>query len=443
MQQINFPFVGNSVIMAVVILIHVFFAFVAVGGICLAFASEWLGRGKNSAFHDRFARGYIKFLSDMMKLNGVLGVAIVVLTIGLFPAFASKLYNIFFWPLILEASIFMAMMALTVIYLNTWETMENRGLHLAIGGFAAASAVAAGVVINAAHAFMLTPGGYFEAPGLLKAVFNPSMPASSIHLLIPCVVNAAMFAYIYALVKLRRVAPAESGYYSWLADYSGTIFAVGILLQPLSGLSFLFTLKAVNPSIFTNIVSGFISKFFWTMAGLATVAVTASIIYMLSKKKQRAVLLAGGLAALTAFSFGGYTRERARKPYLIYGHMYMTGALVAASAKPAAAAPETKTAPVKIAAVKPGAGSAPVKTSAAVMSRDMALEKYGCLVCHSYKGKGGTFGPVLDAHLGHHSKEKLKNILRNPAPTMPPFDGTDKELDDFVDSVKQDATQNR
>ena len=327
MTQINFPLLGNSLIMAVVILTHVFFAFVAVGGICLAFASEWTGRRNNGGFHDRFARGYIKFLSDMMKLNGVLGVAIVVLTIGLFPAFASQLYNIFFWPLILEASIFLAMMALTVLYLNTWGTMENRGLHIAIGGLAAASAVAAGVVINAAHAFMLTPGGYFEDPSLLKAVFNPSMPASSIHLLIPCVINAAMFAFIYSLFKLRKAG--DTAYYSWLADHSGTIFAWGILLQPLSGLSFLFTLKGVNAAIYDSIVNGSVSRFFWPMAGLASVAVTASLIYLFSGKRRRGVLLAGGLAALTAFSFGGYTRERARKPFVIYGHMYMTGALVA------------------------------------------------------------------------------------------------------------------
>ncbi len=440
MTQINFPLLGNSLIMAVVILVHVFFAFVAVGGVCLAFASEWIGYRKSSAFHDRFARGYIKFLSDMMKLNGVLGVAIVVLTIGLFPAFASKLYNIFFWPLILEASIFMAMMAFTVIYLNAWKTMENRTLHIAIGGFGAASAVAAGVVINAAHAFMLTPGSYFEAPGLLKAVFNPSMPASTTHLLIPCVVNAAMFAFIYSLYKLRK--SEDAAYHSWLADHSGTIFAWGILLQPLSGLSFLLTLKVVNAGIFDSIVSGLVSRFFWPMAGLAAVAVTCSLIYLFSGKKRRGVLLAGGLAALTAFSFGGYTRERARKPFLIYGHMYMTGALVAKTAAPAPAAaaepakPAAQPAPAKKAAPAPAA--APQKKAVSAHEVEEALEKYNCLVCHTYKGVGGTFGPALDAHLGHHSKEELKKILKTPPSTMPPFEGTDKELDDFATVLKQE-----
>lgn len=437
MQQIIFPFTGNSRIMALVILVHVFFAFVATGGLALAFATEWAGWRKNSAFHDRFALGYARFLSSMMKLNGVLGVTIVVLLIGLFPVFTTRLYNIFFWPLMLEVSIFMVMMASSIAYRKTWKT-SSKGLHIAIGGLAAASAAAAALVINAAWSFMLTPGDYFSAPGLLKAVFNPAMPASSIHLLIPCVLNAAMFGYIYAFYKLRKAGAADAAYYSWMADHCGTIFAVGILLQPLSGLSFLFTLKAVNAAIFTNIVSGVISKFFWTMAGLATAAVTASLIYLLSKKRRRAVLLAGGLAALTAFSFGGYTRERARKPFLIYGHMYMTGALVAAAAQPAEAAPAAKAEPVKTAAAKPAAKAAPVKAAVPLLTREQALEKYGCLVCHSYKGTGGTFGPALDQHILHHSKEGLKKYLTTPPENMPPFEGTEKELEDFVSALKQD-----
>lgn len=437
MQQIIFPFTGNSLIMALVILTHVFFAFVATGGLALAFASEWIGYRKNSAFHDRFALGYVKFLSSMMKLNGVLGVAIVVLLIGLFPVFTTRLYNIFFWPLMLEVAIFMVMMASSIAYRLNWETVKNKGLHIAIGGLAAASAAAAALVINAAWAFMLTPGTYFSDPSLLKAIFNPAMSASSLHLLLPCVLNAAMFAYIYAFFKLRKAGAADSAYYSWLADYSGTIFAFGILLQPLSGLHFLFTLKGVNPAIFTNIVSGGVARFFWPMAGLAAVAVTASLIYLLSKKKQRAVLLAGGLAALTAFSFGGYTRERARKPFLIYGHMYMTGALVAA-AQPAGAAPAVKAEPVKTAAAKPAAKAALVKAAVPLMTREQGLEKYGCLVCHSYKGQGGTFGPALDQHLLHHSKEGLKKYLTSPPENMPPFEGTEKELDDFLNALKQD-----
>lgn len=406
MTPINFPWLGNSLIMAIVILVHVFFAFVAVGGLVLAVASEWIGARRPSPFHDRFAEGMVAFLSDMMKLGGVLGVTIVVLLIGLFPEFAKELYHIFFWPFVLEAALFFTMLGATIWYRNAWRRAGPKGGHIAIGAVAAGAAVCSALVINAAHAFMLTPGRYFETKALLDAVLNPSMLVSSTHLLIPCIINAAAFALLYAEWKARRAEGEERRYVDWMRGYAGKIFAGAILLQPLSGLSFLFTVRSANEAVYGSIVGGSVARFFWPMVGLGVVAVGSSLIYWLSRCRARRVLVAGSLAALIAFSFGGYTRERARKPYLIYGHMTMSDAV---------AAP-------KGAEVKPSTPKA-------------ALAARGCLACHRFQGEGGTFGPALDAHLKHHSKEELKKFLRNPPPTMPPFAGTDGELDAFVDLI--------
>ncbi len=64
-----------------------------------------------------------------------------------------------------------------------------------------------------------------------------------------------------------------------------------------------------------------------------------------------------------------------------------------------------------------------------------ALQKYNCLLCHKYKGKGGKVGPALDEHLRHHPKDKLKKLLKEPKKPMPPFSGTDAELDEFINTV--------
>ena len=64
-----------------------------------------------------------------------------------------------------------------------------------------------------------------------------------------------------------------------------------------------------------------------------------------------------------------------------------------------------------------------------------ALQKYNCLLCHKYKGKGGTAGPAIDKHLRHHPKGELKKLLKEPKKPMPPFPGTEKELDEFLTTV--------
>jgi len=69
-----------------------------------------------------------------------------------------------------------------------------------------------------------------------------------------------------------------------------------------------------------------------------------------------------------------------------------------------------------------------------------ALQKYNCLLCHKYKGKGGTTDVALDEHLKHHPKAELKKLLQEPKKPMPPFPGTEKELDKFLTTVIPAAT---
>ena len=121
MERIDFPLTGNSIIMAIVILIHVFFAFFAVGGSILSVVSEWIGRRKGQDHYILLARKVTKFLADMMKINGGLGVAIVVLTIGLWGTFAKTLYSATFWLFLTEGAFFLILMIFSILYNHTWD----------------------------------------------------------------------------------------------------------------------------------------------------------------------------------------------------------------------------------------------------------------------------------------------------------------------------------
>ncbi|MCI5211350.1 MAG: hypothetical protein D3910_21780, partial [Candidatus Electrothrix sp. ATG2] len=181
MDRVDFPFLGNTIIMAVVILTHVFFAFFAVGGSILAVFSEWWGTRKKDDDYLRLGRGLSKFLSDMMKINGVLGVAIVVLTIGLWSQFGAFLFSTQFWPFLTEGAAFLLLMILSVTYHNTWDTM-SRGKHIFIGILTGIFALMAGFLINAIWAFMMVPGKWIETQSRWDAFNTPILVESSIHI---------------------------------------------------------------------------------------------------------------------------------------------------------------------------------------------------------------------------------------------------------------------
>ncbi|MFN3422067.1 MAG: c-type cytochrome [Armatimonadota bacterium] len=64
-------------------------------------------------------------------------------------------------------------------------------------------------------------------------------------------------------------------------------------------------------------------------------------------------------------------------------------------------------------------------------------DETGCATCHMVAGIGGRTGPSLDGIGKKYDAEKLKEILLNPKilnpnTVMPPFEGSDEDLDALV-----------
>ncbi|MCI5221172.1 MAG: hypothetical protein D3924_00460 [Candidatus Electrothrix sp. AR4] len=430
MDRIDFPFTGNSIIMAIVILVHVFFAFFAVGGSVLAVFSEWWGVRKKDNDYIRLAKGVSGFLSDMMKINGVLGVAIVVLTIGLWTPFGAFLYSTQFWPFLAEGAVFLFLMIFAVIYHNTWDSV-SRGMHIFYGLCTAFFSMAAGVLINAIWAFMMVPGKWIETQSRWDAFYTPILFESSTHLLLPCLINGALLVFVWTYWKSTRPG-ADQQYFAKVNRFTGAIGGTLLFLQPVSGIFFLFKVKSATQDLpapnpwwqlwnadpwwkFWN-STGMASPFLFTMIGLATLAVTCAIIYWVRKHdKGRIFLLVASFAMFTTFFIGGYTRERARKPYLIWGTMGMDQQRI------------------QKAEAKPVGGVA--QNSDVSVDGEQIFQ--GCKGCHTYEGQGGSNGPDLTNLIGRYDKETLMNFIRHPTEpanmVMLPFGGTEEELDALAD----------
>jgi len=403
MNTIYFPLVGNSIIMAIVILIHVFFAFIAVGTSVFIVFAEWLGYKKEDADYITGAKKISKLLSDMMKINGVLGVAIIVFIIGLWGEFAKTLYSVMFWVFLAEGAFFMLLMIFSVTYNNTWDKV-SRKTHIILGAAAAFSAAATGFFINAIWAFMLAPGKWLQTGNRMDAFNNPILWESTTHLILPCIINAALIIFLFTYKKTD---------YSKVNKLAARIGAFLILMQPLSGLSFLTKVKSISaqlpiPNPYTQLWTGLAKPYLYIMITLAAISAILSIGYwILGHKKGGPVLILASIAIFTAFFIGGYAREKARKPYLIWGTMFMNQKITAEIENPFSKSEEI--------------------TGISVYN---ASE---CGACHIFKGEGSTMGPSLEDITEDYDKEELKEFLKEPPEDMPSFEGTEEELEAVVE----------
>jgi cytochrome bd-type quinol oxidase subunit 1 len=428
---VQFPVLGNSIIMAVVILTHVFFAFFAVGGSILAVAAEWWGTKKKDNDYLRLAKSVSGFLSDMMKINGVLGVAIVVLTIGLWSQFGAFLYSVQFWPFLLEGADFLLLMIFAVVYHHTWDSV-SRGMHIFFGILTGFFALMAGFLINGIWAFMLFPGKWVETGLRWDAFFNPILWESSIHILLPTMINATLIIFLWTYWKSLKTQGAEQAYFNKMNLFTAKIGAVLLFLQPFSGLSFMFKVKSATEEALESevvktvvplsnpwqqITDGMATPFFYTMITLGVLAMIGGALYWVQgHEKGRKALAFAAFAMFLAFFMGAFTRERARKPYLVWNNMYMNQQFV----------------PGSIAA--PPAPAAAAETGAPVNGEQVLKDK-GCMSCHA----GGAGAPSLNGLAQKYDKTTLMNFIRQPqgaaASMMPPFSGSEQELEALAEHL--------
>ncbi|CAK8712321.1 Cytochrome c domain-containing protein [Candidatus Electrothrix gigas] len=427
MDRIDFPLLGNSIIMAVVILTHVFFAFFAVGGSALAVLAEWWGTRKKDDDYIRLAKGVSRFLSGMMKINGVLGVAIVVLTIGLWTPFGAFLYSTQFWPFLAEGAVFLFLMIFAVTYYNTWDSV-SRGVHIFYGICTALFATLAGLLLNAIWIFMMVPGKWVDTLSRWDAFNTPLLLESSIHLALPCFINGALIVFIWSYWKSRKQGEDQQ-YYEKVNRFSGAIGGVLLFLQPLSGLSFLLKVKSATealppPNPWLQLIGGAATPFLYVMVGLGSLAVICTIFYwVMGHEKGRKALLVASIAMLLAFFMGAFTRERARKPYLIWGTMRMDQQFTRSFKEKAGIVDPKKEQP------------------RSTIDGKQVFKKSQCQACHTHNGEGGTNGPDLSNVSERYDKEKIMNFISQPPEpanmVMPPFNGTDAELDALADYLLQ------
>ncbi len=353
-----------AVAIVVLFLLHILFVNLMVGGSLLAVAFELAGR-RNPPL-DRLAREIAATVTVNKSLAVVLGVGPLLLM--------NVLYTLYFYSAnaltgsawIMIVPLVVAAFLLSYAHKYSWDTLaEAKGLHLAIGAFAALLFLLVPFIFLANINLMLFPAHWPSVRGFLSAVGLPNVLPRYLHFLLASV---AVSALVLAGYFGRRTFPVEARLPGMdraaLRRRFLSIALAATLAQFVAGPLVLFTLPAagVGWTMVLNILAGAVLALVATwLLWREVVAPNASWV---GRYATVMVLLAGTV------TFMGWGR-----------HLYREGALAVHRALVAAAS-EAFAGKVLAAQMRAASGTQRLKEEAAA-SPGERIFKAVCMGCHA------------------------------------------------------------
>lgn len=426
----HLDFFGNRLLIAVIAIVHVFHSHpLAVGAIPLVTGLEWWGWRNDSRRIDDLARRILFVCFVLTTSVGALtGVGIWLSTALVNPAAIGSLLRVFFWAWFTEWIVFVAEVALILVYFLTWKRMERRkGAHVAIGAALAVFSWLTMAIITAILGFMMDPGSWVDRPGLLTGVFNPLyLPQLAFRTPLAMAIAgtfALLLTFFFAEGDTRRRAVRWISI--WTAAWVPALVAGSIWYwREIPG----WMLDQVPVAVLTQQYAGWYGTVGPLIAAAAAAVALACLWGIaLPRRLPRAVLLVPFALSLVLFATFERVREFIRKPYVIGGYMYANG--IRQEDYPL----------LREEGVLPHATFATVHEirddNRAEAGRDLFL--LACSRCHTTAGINGLTGR-LEAMYGPPPWEPAAirsylGTLHRARPFMPPFPGSDEEAGVLAD----------
>ncbi|MEW6720445.1 MAG: c-type cytochrome [Thermodesulfobacteriota bacterium] len=318
------PGVGGGLLIAVIAIVHVFLSHFAVGGGLYLVLAERKGLREGSSAILAFTRAHARFfLLATVVAGGVTGVAIWWIISLVHPAATSLLIHIFVFGWATEWVFFVVEITALLVYFYTFGRMDDR-THQAVGWIYFGAAWLSLFVINGIIGFMLSPGSWPQDRSFWSGFFNPLFwPALAFRTALACA-----FAGVYAFLTtafsadaaIRRsmtLFSAKWVLFSFLAAVPCAVWYYLGAPEPAREL-----IAGASPTIRRTLQAGI-----WSLA--ATALLTLLLVIREPARHTRPVAV---FILLCAFVFMGafeWTREAARRPYVIHGVMYSNGILQA------------------------------------------------------------------------------------------------------------------
>ncbi len=307
---------GGGLLVALIAVFHVTLAHFAVGGGLFLVLSEKKAVRENSFALLDYTRKHAKFFMLLtMVAGGVTGVGIWFIIALLQPAGTSVLIHTFVFGWATEWVCFLAEIIALFLYFYKFDTMERKS-HITIGWLYFLFAWLSLVLITGIINFMLTPGEWTTDRSFWSGFFNPGF--------LPGVVFRSFLSFtiagLFGLLTASFLKDEQAR--DTMVRYCAKWVSLPILGLLLSGWWYF----SVLPPTAREMIGGeapeilpFVRVFIWVLpilflAGLVLMAKTVVL-----RKPVAVILVLLGFVYMGSFE---WIRESARRPWIIYEHMY-------------------------------------------------------------------------------------------------------------------------
>jgi mono/diheme cytochrome c family protein len=316
---------GGGVLMGLVAITHVIVSHFAIGGGLVIAVTETLSVRRNDPeMRDLAKRSSLVLILFSTVFGAISGVGIWVVAGLIAPAAISALIRNFVWGWAIEWVFFFVEIVAALVYFGTWNKISKRA-HVMVIWIYFIAAYLSLVIINGIVTFMLTPGKWLETGAFWDGFFNPTYFPSLV-LRTGIVILMAVGFMVWPARKASDEARPR------LNRYLGLWAVVGALISYAGYRWWEASLPDTVRSLFLGdgaLLDGLAMTRHEVMWSVAVFLALSIFFLLLMPKMAKVIPLV--LISIMAFSFFGTyerLREGTRKPFIIHDYMFSNGVLV-------------------------------------------------------------------------------------------------------------------
>ena len=301
-QEVDLGASGRSIFIAFVMLTHILFANLHLGGAWILLSLVILDLASRKERYARLGMSLALFNVILFSAGATFAAAGVLFFISLYPTFATQGFHIYWWPLLVEAILF----GIEILFVYTlwfaWGKV-SAAWHIFLGIGYALSIYFQTFAIDTFVSGMLTPGAAtitWGEPGLLGMPwadylqwwFNPTLWPLQFHRVAAAISFFGFLIAFLAMLHFRdRTDPPSKKYWDWAGSFGILWGLAGLVIQPLLGIWYMYSIFAHQNQAFANIMTGPRAWEMLMMIGFLSLLVVTASVYFIERREHLLVKL--------------------------------------------------------------------------------------------------------------------------------------------------------